>query len=106
LKAGDLHFQAGLSRLGALLEDAEDDGRSVQDFDAERELEVSLLAWAQLSIDEDHLGDDVGAPGQGGKLLKFPFTHEGRRRPRGSLLDGGVHHPDAEAARELFELRE
>lgn len=107
LQTGDLHLQAGLTRLCALLEDAEDDGRSVQDFDAERKLEVSLLAWAQLAVDEDLLGrKPLSALGESGKLSELSFTHEGRRRPRLSLLDDGAHGLDAETAGEPFELRE
>jgi hypothetical protein len=124
---GDSHLQARFTCLCALLEDAEDDRGPVEDFDAERDLEVSLLAWAQLSVDEHQLGDGLGLwastlegrlrhwrtvrqhsgpPCQRGKLSKLPFTHEGGRRPRRSLLDEGAHGLDAKAAREPLELRE
>ncbi len=70
---GQLDLQFALGRVGVVGEDVEDHRGAVDHGDAERRLQVALLARQQLVVD----GDDVGV--LGGDLV---FSSSSRPRPK------------------------
>ncbi len=58
LQLGQFDLQLALSRPGVLAEDVEDQGRPINDLDffAENLLQLPLMAWRKLVIENDHVG--------------------------------------------------
>src|SRR5690606_27903587 len=68
LELGELDLRLALLGLGVLGEDVEDQGRAVDDLDADDVLEAATLGRCELRVDDDGVGargrDDVGELGR------------------------------------------
>jgi len=70
---GELDLKSTFVGLGPLGEDIEDECRAVNYFDVERFLEVALLRWGKLIVEDDEvIAESVF---KRDKLLEFAFAH-------------------------------
>lgn len=86
LRLREFNLQARLPRLGAAGEDVDDQGRPVEDFDLQCILEVALLRWRQLIVEDDQRV--VALVALGDYLLELAFANVGSGMWRIEPLDG------------------
>jgi hypothetical protein len=104
LQLRQLDLELALGAVGVVGEDVEDDGRAVDDRQAQLPLQVALLTGRELVVD----GDDVGVGGLRGNLdlLDLARPDVGVRMRPIAVLDGLPDDRDACRAQQLAQLGE
>jgi len=102
LELRELDLELPLGASCVLGEDVEDELRSIDDPRLESVLESPLLRWAELVVDEEHLGSAVGvSPSQ---LHELAFPDERTRVRVLAVLDDLADRTDPRRAGELAKL--
>ena len=104
LELGQLDLQLALGAVRVAGEDVEDHRRAVDDRQAERLLEVALLARRQLVVAGDHVG--VAHRGERLQLVDLARAQVGVRVRLLAVLDHLAHDRHAGGAQQLAQLGE
>jgi hypothetical protein len=104
LQLRELDLQLALGAVGVVGEDVEDDGRAVDDRQAQLALQVALLTRRELVVDGDDVG--VGRVGGGLDLLDLAGPQIGVGVRLVAVLDGLPDDRHAGRAQQLAQLGE
>lgn len=99
---GQLDLQLALGGVGVVGEDVEDHRGAVDHRDAERRLQVALLARQQLVVAGDHVG--VGGQDFGFQLFQATAAEVAVGIRLGALLGGDADGFDAGGSQQLLQL--